>query len=81
MAKYEIIDGEGIIPEGTTIVEGDFLQSAFEDHESLKSVVFPISVIEIGSYPCRAAQAYFPSYLSISLNNNSKQISKPWVSQ
>ena len=50
MAKYEIIDGVGIIPEGTTIVEGDFLQSAFEDHESLKSVVFPDSVTEIGDF-------------------------------
>ena len=48
MAEYEIIDGVGIIPEGTTIVEGDFLQSAFEDYESLKSVVIPDSVKEIG---------------------------------
>lgn len=37
MAKYEIKDGVGIIPEGTTKVE----TGAFEECSDLKSIVIP----------------------------------------
>ena len=43
MAKYEIKDGVGIIPEGTTVIEG----GAFKEAEELTSVVIPDSVTEI----------------------------------
>jgi hypothetical protein len=44
MAKYEIKDGVGIIPEGTT----EIVESAFENCTELTSVVIPNSVTEIG---------------------------------
>ena len=44
MAKYEIKDGVGIIPEGTTKIKKD----AFYDCEDLTSVFIPESVTEIG---------------------------------
>ena len=44
MAKYEIKDGVGIIPEGTTKVE----TGAFEECSDLKSIVIPNSVTIIG---------------------------------
>ena len=44
MAKYEIKDGVGIIPEGTTIIE----EEAFYKCTELKSIVIPDSVTEIG---------------------------------
>ena len=44
MAKYEIIDGVGIIPDGEYEVESD----AFKGCADLKSVVIPDSVTEIG---------------------------------
>lgn len=44
MAKYEIKDGVGIIPEGTTVIEN----YAFDDSTELTSVVIPDSVTEIG---------------------------------
>lgn len=44
MAKYEIIDGEGIIPEGTTKIE----PKAFSGCTGLKSIVIPDSVTMIG---------------------------------
>jgi hypothetical protein len=43
MAKYEIKDGVGIIPEGTTVIE----KYAFDDCTELTSVVIPDSVTEI----------------------------------
>ena len=46
MAKYEIIDGVGIIPEGTTEIEN----LAFLKCQNLKSVVIPNSVTKIGEY-------------------------------
>ncbi|MBR3859104.1 MAG: leucine-rich repeat protein [Bacteroidaceae bacterium] len=45
MAKYEIKDGVGIIPEGTTCIE-DY---AFRDCKELKSIVIPDSVMAIGT--------------------------------
>ncbi len=44
MAKYEIKDGVGIIPEGTTKIESDCL----EEREALTSIIIPDSVTEIG---------------------------------
>lgn len=44
MAKYEIKDGVGIVPEGTTKIESDF----FEEKDKLESVIIPDSVTEIG---------------------------------
>ena len=44
MAKYEIKDGVGIIPEGTTIIE----ENAFSGCEELTSVVIPKTVTTIG---------------------------------
>ena len=44
MAKYEIKDGVGIIPEGTTKIERD----AFWGCENLRSVIIPDTVTEIG---------------------------------
>ena len=55
MAKYEIKDGVGIIPEGTTAV----LPKAFdawmfsECEKDLKKVSIPDSVTEIGHYAFR----------------------------
>lgn len=46
MAKYEIKDGVGIIPEGTTRIERD----AFSGSENLRSVVIPDSVTEIDNW-------------------------------
>ena len=43
MAKYEVKDGVGIIPEGTTEIG----MSAFEDCKELTSVIIPNSVTEI----------------------------------
>ncbi|MEE0990706.1 MAG: leucine-rich repeat domain-containing protein, partial [Paludibacteraceae bacterium] len=45
MAKYEIVDGVGIIPNGVTAI-GDY---AFFDCTSLTSVEIPSSVTEIGN--------------------------------
>jgi hypothetical protein len=46
MAKYEIKDGVGIIPEGTTKIES----KAFFGEMTLKSVVIPDSVTSIGMW-------------------------------
>ena len=45
MAKYNIINGVGIIPEGTTEIE----ESAFENCEKLTTIVIPDSVTIIGN--------------------------------
>lgn len=44
MAEFEIKDGVGIIPEGTTKIKND----AFKDRTDLKSIIIPDSVKEIG---------------------------------
>ena len=44
MAKYEVVNGVGIIPEGVTAIDNE----AFYDCESLISVVIPSSVTKIG---------------------------------
>ena len=44
MAKYEIKNGVGIIPEGTTYIES----YAFQNCKELKSIVIPKSVTSIG---------------------------------
>lgn len=46
MAKYEVKDGVGIIPEWATEIEAE----AFKYCEELKSVVIPQWVRKIGSY-------------------------------
>ena len=45
MAKYEVVNGVGIIPEGVT----EIVESAFEDCTSLTSVVIPEGVTAIGN--------------------------------
>ena len=45
MADFEVKDGVGIIPEGTTIIS----VAAFKDCKELTSVVIPDSVQEIGA--------------------------------
>ena len=45
MAKYEIIDGVGIIPQGITKIEDE----AFYGCENLTSMVIPDSVTTIGN--------------------------------
>lgn len=44
MAKYEIKDGVGIIPDGVKVIEND----AFKKCAELKSIVIPDSVTKIG---------------------------------
>ena len=54
MAKYEIKDGVGIIPEGTTaVLPSAFDAWKFDDCAELKSVQIPESVTEIGHYAFR----------------------------
>ena len=43
MAIYEVKNGEGIIPEGTTVIE----RGAFKDCEDLKSLIIPEGVTSI----------------------------------
>ena len=45
MAIYEVKNGEGIIPEGTTTIE----RGAFKDCEDLKSLIIPEGVTSIGA--------------------------------
>ncbi|MDD7018007.1 MAG: leucine-rich repeat protein, partial [Bacteroidales bacterium] len=46
MAKYKIINGEGIIPNGTTKIE----ENAFFYINDLTSITIHNSVTEIGDY-------------------------------
>ena len=45
MAKYEIIDGVGIIPQGITTIGYE----AFKYCKDLKTIIIPDSVTTIGS--------------------------------
>ena len=45
MAKYKIINGEGIIPNGTT----EIADNAFSWNYELKSITIPTSVTKIGN--------------------------------
>ena len=45
MAKYKIINGEGIIPNGTT----EIADNAFSWSQELKSITIPTSVTKIGN--------------------------------
>ena len=49
MAQYEIKDGVGIIPEGTTELEYKDWNGAFEDCIELTSIIIPNSVMVIGN--------------------------------
>ena len=61
MAKYEIINGEGIIPNGTTEIE----DNAFEGCNELTNITIPESVTKIGNY------AFYESALtSINIPNS-----------
>ena len=63
MAKYEIKDGVGIIPEGTTYIEA----GAFKNCKELVSVVIPDSVKKIGAnafYGCTSlSRITFPDWV------------------
>ena len=49
MAQYEIKDGVGIIPQGTTIIpDSAFSEQKWSDSKELKSIVIPDSITRIG---------------------------------
>ena len=61
MAKYEVVDGVGIIPKGVTEIE----RWAFSDCTSLTSVVIPESVIAIGGNTFRGCAALKAIYVPV----------------
>ena len=64
--EYEVIDGKGIIPDGTT----EIAFQAFKGCNSLQSIVIPDSVTEIG----RWAFAHCTSLQSIEIPDSVTQI-------
>ena len=70
MAKYKIINGEGIIPNGTTKIEN----FAFERCNELTSITIPESVTKIGEYAFFVCKAL----TSINIPNSVTEIGD-WV--
>ena len=64
MAQFEIKDGVGIIPEGTTKIE----EKAFYSETSLECVVIPIGVTEIGKYAFMKCTSLTTVILPFSVN-------------
>ena len=64
--EYEVIDGKGIIPDGTT----EIAFQAFKGCNSLQSIVIPDSVTEIG----RWAFAHCSSLQSIEIVTQEKEL-------
>ena len=60
MAKYEIIDGVGIIPQGVTKIES----GAFRGCANLTSIVIPDSVTTIGDEAFNSCYALKKIYVS-----------------
>ena len=71
MAKYEVKDGVGIIPEWATEIEDE----AFKDCEELKSVVIPQWVRKIG----KVAFIWCKNLESVVLPEGLEEIVLSWV--
>ena len=65
MADFEVKDGVGIIPEGTTIIS----VAAFKDCKELTSVGIPDSVQEIGALAFAGTCSMFPNQYGVTLCN------------
>ncbi|MBQ7310225.1 MAG: leucine-rich repeat domain-containing protein [Alistipes sp.] len=70
MAIYEVKNGEGIIPEGTTVIE----RGAFKGCEELKSLIIPEGVTSIGDYAFEGCK----NLESITIPASVKKIACAW---
>lgn len=70
MAIYEVKNGEGIIPEGTTVIE----RGAFKGCEDLKSLIIPEGVTSIGDYAFEGCK----NLESITIPASVKKIAVAW---